>query len=464
LQQHIFINHRQYFTRLFFAFIYTQDCIEQSLAMLPAKPLKILTIDGGGLQAITTLLILDKLLDTIANINKAHQKPRPCDVFDTIAGIGAGGWLAILLGRFRMDITTCLSEWYKITDRITPRSKSEELRMRTFHHCYFNPERLVEQIDSLTKVYGTGKYLFDDRVDKVRTRHVFVAALRTDASGYNLFRTYAIPEDAAKPEKLLEGPEEPHQFHISRAFGVTGAAKYFSPPWHEQMSKSGRTLFNDSKYPKPHNITELALDEMWGLYGTAVPLSVVVNIGPGLPSECDLKLIARRFSWGLTPSLYVQPQQKPKSPISSKENAENTKQLHPEPEDSSAPDQRSNLVRFQDGTTDHESARVPVDRKQQLAHRTTFGSVTHLAVGQKLRRRETEIEKNIKAKLDAFYPRGSELYYRLAPDHAPQGTVRNDSFAPGVTLDATNEFLELPVTEIKIDGIVEQMGKPAIVA
>jgi hypothetical protein len=43
---------------------------------------------------------------------------------------------------------------------------------------------------------------------------------------------------------------------------VTGVAKYFSPPWDEQMSKSGRTFFNDSKYPKPHNIIELALDEM----------------------------------------------------------------------------------------------------------------------------------------------------------------------------------------------------------
>jgi patatin-like phospholipase/acyl hydrolase len=89
----------------------------------PPKPLKILTIDGGGLQAITTLLILDKLLDAIAKNNKVnHQKPRPCDVFDTIAGIGSGGWLAILLGRFHMDITACLSEWYKITSHIAPKS------------------------------------------------------------------------------------------------------------------------------------------------------------------------------------------------------------------------------------------------------------------------------------------------------------------------------------------------------
>ena len=65
-----------------------------STALLPKpeKPLKILTIDGGGLQAISTLLILDKLLDTVAITNNVpNQRPRPCDVFDVIAGIGAGG-------------------------------------------------------------------------------------------------------------------------------------------------------------------------------------------------------------------------------------------------------------------------------------------------------------------------------------------------------------------------------------
>src|SRR5208282_5074613 len=92
-----------------------------------SKPLKILTIDGGGLQAISTLLILDELLSAIAKNNGEEQrKPRPCDVFDTIAGIGAGGWLALLLGRFHMDITSCLSEWYKITQNIAPRSGAEE--------------------------------------------------------------------------------------------------------------------------------------------------------------------------------------------------------------------------------------------------------------------------------------------------------------------------------------------------
>ena len=92
----------------------------------PAKPLRILTIDGGGLQGILTLLVLDKLLSAIAlNNGVDDNKPRPCYVFDVIAGIGPGGWLTLLLGRFQMDVSSALAEWLNLIDCIKPRSKSE---------------------------------------------------------------------------------------------------------------------------------------------------------------------------------------------------------------------------------------------------------------------------------------------------------------------------------------------------
>ena len=230
----------------------------------PSKPLNILTLDGGGLQAVSTLLILNKVLEKIAKENGVpeHQKPRPRDVFDTIAGIGAGGWLAILLGRFRMDITSSLSEWYNLMQCIAPNSMTEELRLRVLQHCYYDTERLVEQVELLAQVYETGDSLFEPETQIARTRHVLVAALASDARSYNLFRSYEVPKTAKSPKKLLEGPEDPRNFKISRAFGVTGAARYFTNPWKEQMASSGKISFSDTKFKNPHKITGLALDEM----------------------------------------------------------------------------------------------------------------------------------------------------------------------------------------------------------
>ena len=421
------------------------------------KPLKILTIDGGGLQAVSTLLILNKVLETIG---KQHsdppRKPKPCEVFDTIAGIGAGGWLAILLGRFRMDITTCLSEWYKITRRIEPRSRSEELRMRLIHQCYFDTERLMEDVDRLTHMYGTGDYLLEDDPEGARTRHVFVAALKSDAKGYRLFRTYETPKSAKLPERLLEGPKDPKNYKISSAFGVTGAAKYFTKEWNEHMEHSGHTKFLDSKFPNPHNITELALDEMWAIYGTDVPLSVVVNIGPGLPNDVDVRQIARRFSsWGL--NLAGAPKRKQaRSPAIKQEPALQSQknQISVTQPDEVAQDVKKSTIRFRKAAHKPNS-----EHKHPIKRINTVGSLSGRTNDEKLKRYEDEIERDIKKKLNNVSPGSGNLYYRLALPKAPQGTAQNDSSAAIVAHDATMDYLDRPAIDRTIIEVAERIPK-----
>lgn len=426
----------------------------------PSGPLKILTLDGGGLQAISTLLILNKVLENIAK-QEGHKKPKPCDVFDTIAGIGAGGWLAILLGRFRMDITACLTEWYKLVKCITPESKSEELRLRLFQHCYFDTDRLMEQVDRLTRVYGTGYFLFEDDPEGARTRHVFVAALESETKGYKLFRSYEIPSSAKLPAKLLEGPENPSKFQISHAFGVTGAARYFTPKWKEQMASSGKIRFRDTKFPKPHNITELALDEMWGIYGVGVPLSIVLTIGPGFPSDVDLKQMARRFSWSSnalgagsvlppTPNLSQFGGTPPGSP----------RFVHPD-EGGQDSKQSSNRLHGHQSRQASASTRA-IDGGSRAESRTnTFGSIRNRDIDTKLRRMEDHIEADVRKKLQSIYSDGSEIYVRLAPTNAPEGTPQNDSAAPGVASNATIDYLSMPGVAIAIDEVVNRMLKQA---
>ncbi|MCJ1402793.1 hypothetical protein MMC11_006014 [Xylographa trunciseda] len=431
-----------------------------TLLSQPLKPLKILTIDGGGLQAISSLVILDKLLDTIAKVNKVpERRPRPCDVFDLIAGIGAGGWLALLLGRFHLGITACLSEWYNITHCIAPRSKGEALRMRIFQHCYFDTDRLMEKVDQLTSIYGTGEKLLYDN-EGSRCRHVFVAALGTSSQhgklGYNLFRTYRCPKDA----HVLEGPENPETYKISRAFAVTGAAKYFTPPFNEHMANSGKMMFIDTKYPKPHNITELALDEMWGLYGKTVSISVVVNIGPGIPNQSDMNQIARRFSWGLSAA------QTGKELVAKRSKSSKNNDVNPTREglvstnqhDEAVPTNniRQSKVQFLTHPQNENPLAKPLGKEhirslERTDRTTTFGSVADREITVKLRRMESDIEKDIKAKLKYIYPEVTPPYFRLALDEAPKGTAQNDSSAPGAVHDAALEYVDNVHTNITME-------------
>ena len=357
----------------------------------PEKPLKILTIDGGGLQAISTLLLLDKLLTAIA-VNNNVQKPRPCDIFDGIFGIGVGGWLAIFLGRFHLDITSCLAEWYTLMKIIQPRFKAAGYFFKLTQQHFYDTRQLVNHIEELTKSYGTTKNLVDTSPTPPRCRHVFVAALEDNGEShmYNLFRTYEVPKDLQP--NVLPGPSKPCEFEISSAFGVTGAAKYFAPPWKEQMDNGKRRRFRDTKFPKPHKITELALNEMWGLYGDNVPISIVVNIGPGLPGSSDIKTIAKKFSWGLTPS------PKRAQGISS-ENSLSARKFSA------------------------KSSSILAD------------------IESSLQKHEKDIEAEIKTKLGERYP-GQELYFRFALDISPKGALQNDALNPQVCSDAVKNYTE----------------------
>lgn len=62
---------------------------------------RILSLDGGGVRGLSSLVILRDIMDEIgyqANV----ENPRPCDYFDLICGTSTGGLIAIMLGQLGM--------------------------------------------------------------------------------------------------------------------------------------------------------------------------------------------------------------------------------------------------------------------------------------------------------------------------------------------------------------------------
>ena len=71
-------------------------------------PLRILSLDGGGVRGISSLSILKEVMRQIAqeyeadNPGSPELSPRPCEYFDLICGTSTGGLIALMLGRLRM--------------------------------------------------------------------------------------------------------------------------------------------------------------------------------------------------------------------------------------------------------------------------------------------------------------------------------------------------------------------------
>ena len=80
-------------------------------------PLRILSLDGGGVHGISSLFMLKAIIDDI-HLKLIHEfKPlepippiRPCQIFDLICGTSTGGLIAIMLGRLEIVVTPTKSD------------------------------------------------------------------------------------------------------------------------------------------------------------------------------------------------------------------------------------------------------------------------------------------------------------------------------------------------------------------
>lgn len=75
------------------------DRLEQAFS--PSHIPRILTLDGGGVRGLSSLLILRYIMKDIGQQVDARDV-KPCEYFDLIGGTSTGGLIAIMLGTLGM--------------------------------------------------------------------------------------------------------------------------------------------------------------------------------------------------------------------------------------------------------------------------------------------------------------------------------------------------------------------------
>ncbi|KAH6724669.1 acyl transferase/acyl hydrolase/lysophospholipase [Leptodontidium sp. MPI-SDFR-AT-0119] len=92
-------------------------------------PLRILSLDGGGVRGYSMLIIIQELMhrtyvETEGKAPRRDQIPKPADHFDLIIGTGTGGLIAIMLGRLRLDLETCKEVYVQMTQKVFETDKT----------------------------------------------------------------------------------------------------------------------------------------------------------------------------------------------------------------------------------------------------------------------------------------------------------------------------------------------------
>ncbi|PGH18020.1 hypothetical protein AJ80_04643 [Polytolypa hystricis UAMH7299] len=92
-------------------------------------PLRVLSLDGGGVRGYSMLILLQELMyrtyvECEGKAPRRDQIPKPCEHFDLIVGTGTGGLIALMLGRLRLDLETCKDVYVRMTKRVFETDKT----------------------------------------------------------------------------------------------------------------------------------------------------------------------------------------------------------------------------------------------------------------------------------------------------------------------------------------------------
>lgn len=177
----------------------TPQCIVRDTVMVASSSLeriRILSLDGGGVRGLSSLLILRELMVQLHASRRAagavsadSEPPRPCDVFDLIVGSGTGGVSALLLGRLHLSVDEAIDAYLAMTSIFTRSSfllplarQSESIRGRM----------IESQLRALivTYLHEPDALIFDSTQSRCRVAVLAATSDHADAPPC-IFRTYS---------------------------------------------------------------------------------------------------------------------------------------------------------------------------------------------------------------------------------------------------------------------------------
>ncbi|KAK3939298.1 acyl transferase/acyl hydrolase/lysophospholipase [Diplogelasinospora grovesii] len=235
-----------------------------------SRGLRVLSLDGGGVRGLASLVILEYLMKAVAD--DPNNPPKPCEFFHMIGGTSTGGLIAIMLGRLHMTVQEAKEAYLGLSKTVfAPKHRLNKIA------SFFNATKLKGYCDTealereIKKIVQDRLKLANDQekalmLEENPVCRSFVCALRGEKRSLICFRNYTLEGKAdLKPE-------------IWQAARATSAATLFFDPItigeFEQTFVDGGGGYN--------NPVEVLYDEATGCWqNPARDFQCVVSIGTG---------------------------------------------------------------------------------------------------------------------------------------------------------------------------------------
>ncbi|KAK4145440.1 uncharacterized protein C8A04DRAFT_10577 [Dichotomopilus funicola] len=255
------------------------------------EAINLLSLDGGGVRGVSSLLILDEIMNRIKEQYGLDEVPKPCDYFHMIAGTSTGGLIAIMLGRLRMSTKEALQEYDNCAAQIFRLGNRKWSLSERFRSA-----ALQAAVEGIVKRRGLGE-------------------LMRDAQRHKKGKTIV----CVMPSKLIEKPRvvrsfagDPGERHwdanitIWQAARATTAASSFFKP--QKLGGEGDDIeqtYIDAAIGANNPVGYL-LDEAVLEFGAGRRLGCVISIGTGTRLLEVGRVMTGIRNFLLAPSWYIQ--------------------------------------------------------------------------------------------------------------------------------------------------------------
>jgi hypothetical protein len=239
----------------------------------PPKPLCILSLDGGGVRGLSSLLILQHFMQALSRRLKSHAILLPCEVFDLIIGTNTGGIIALMLGRLRMSVSDCIEAYANLARNVFGKPRSAYQLLALAGKSMYHKHPLEAALKELVKEMA-GSESMTLGADEYGCKTAVVAALQEDSSRPVLLRSYS------------DHPDFPaFNSAIWEAGRATTATPLFFPPVVIGSPPCTYLDGTGSGHGNPARLAVREAEELWP--GRA--LGCLLSIGTGSPSVIPVK-------------------------------------------------------------------------------------------------------------------------------------------------------------------------------
>ncbi|KAG6916206.1 hypothetical protein DXG01_007836 [Tephrocybe rancida] len=246
------------------------------VAAAEEPPLRLLSLDGGGVRGISSLYILQAIM---AKVSPNNPNVMPCDYFDMICGTSTGGLIAIMLGRLQMTIPECIEVYTSLASDIFSASFLERGKNFATTGAYYKKDKFEAGLKKIIKEKTGNENASMLDPDPNNKCKVFVVAGRSQnlSGSAEHFRTY--PTEFRDP--FAGCP-------IWQAARATSAAPIYLPAITIRDHDSKDVEFVDGGI-RFNNPSILLMGKVNTIFGCVRHIRCLLSIGTGRQPDISLR-------------------------------------------------------------------------------------------------------------------------------------------------------------------------------